>query len=313
MAVKPKQHDWEQPWCVPLPDRLGAATLALVDLGLTSEEPVRGSVTRLRRDGRTYGHIHLPLQVSVVLEGRMECNLGRGWCGVGVGQAWACGSLEAHPWRVLSRELVEFRFDFLPSLFSQVPNLKGFDPTAVFRSPSRWGAIGTTRVFRRSLAALGRQLAKKHEDPVTPGEAFVDLMRFLDLLGKEVSPSVTPEPPPWSDPADIGRIRAALELIERSQGRRVSADEAARVCHMARSTFDRIFKRMTGFSYAQFALRSRVAHAARLLKSGAPSIKTVARSLGFTDSSHFHHAFTAQYGVTPAQYRAACFGKERGV
>ena len=37
------------------------------------------------------------------------------------------------------------------------------------------------------------------------------------------------------------------------------------------------------------------------------AIKTVARSLGFTDSSHFHHAFVAQYGVTPAQYRAACF------
>lgn len=197
----------------------------------------------------------------MVLEGRMECDLGRGWCRLGVGQAWACGSLEAHPWRVLSRNLVEFRH--------------------------------------------------KYRTPVTPGEAFVDLIQLLDVLGKAVAPSRVPQTPPWSDPADIGRIRAALELIEQSQGKRISATEAARVCHMSRSTFDRTFKRMTGFSYAHFAFRSRIAQAARLLKFDDAAIKTVARSLGFTDSSHFHHAFVAQYGVTPAQYRAACFDEDR--
>lgn len=307
--MRRKKTDSDAPWCIPLPDRTGAGALALVDLQLTPDEPVRGSITRLHGDGRTYGHIHLPLQVSVVLEGRMECNLGRGWCGVGVGQAWACGSLEAHPWRVLSRDLVEFRFDFLPSLFSQMPNLRGFDPWAVFRSPSCRGPLGSTRAARRELAAMGRQFAHKYRNHVTPGEAFIDLIRLLDVLGKAVVPSHAVEPPPWSDPTDIGHIRAALELIEQSQGRRVSATEAARACHMSRSSFDRTFKRMTGFSYAHFALRSRIAQAARLLKSEDAAIKTVARSLGFTDSSHFHHAFVAQYGVTPTEYRAACFDR----
>jgi AraC-like DNA-binding protein len=305
-----KKDDSCAVWCIPLPDRAGDGNLALVDLQLTPAEPVRGSVTRLHGDGRTYGHIHLPLQVSVVLEGRMECNLGRGWRPLGVGQAWACDSLAAHPWRVLSHKLVEFRFDFLPSVFSLMPNLKGFDPLAIFRSPSRWGPIGTTPADRRVLAAMGRQFARKYRAPVTPGEAFIDLMRVLDAMGKAVVPSHAADPPPWSDPADIGRIRAALELIEQSQGRRVSATEAARVCHMSRSTFDRTFKRMTGFAYAHFAMRSRIAQAARLLRYDDAAIKTVARSLGFTDSSHFHHAFVAQYGVTPSQYRAACFAQE---
>ena len=57
-------------------------------------------------------------------------------------------------------------------------------------------------------------------------------------------------------------------------------------------------------------MRSRIAQAARLLRYDDAAIKTVARSLGFTDSSHFHHAFVAQYGVTPSQYRAACFAQE---
>jgi AraC-like DNA-binding protein len=302
-----KSDDSSAKWCIPLADRVGDTKLALVDLQLTPDEPVRGSITRLHGDGKTYGHIHLPMQVSVVLEGRMECNLGQGWCQVGVGQAWACGSLEAHPWRVLSGKLVELRFDFLPSVFSQMPNLTGFDPLAVFRSPSRWGPIGSTRAVRRELAAMGRQWARKYRVAMTPGAAFIDLMRLLDVLGKAVAPSRGPIPPPWSDPTDIGRIRAALELIEQSQGRRVSATEAARGCHMSRSTFDRTFKRMTGFSYAHFALRSRIAQAARLLKYDDRAIKTVARGLGFTDSSHFHHAFVAQYGLTPAQYRASCF------
>jgi len=131
-------------------------------------------------------------------------------------------------------------------------------------------------------------------------------MRFLDVLGKAVAPAETPEPPPWSDLASVTRIRAALELIEQSSGRRVSATEAARICHMSQSTFERAFRRITGVSYAQFALRSRIARAARLLKYGDSSIKAIARGLGFTDSSHFCHAFAAQYGLTPAEYRATC-------
>jgi transcriptional regulator GlxA family with amidase domain len=142
-------------------------------------------------------------------------------------------------------------------------------------------------------------------------EAFIDLMRFLDVLGKAVAPAVAPEPPPWSDLASITRIRAVLELIEQSCGKRVSATEAARICHMSQSTFERAFRRITGFSYAHFALRSRIARAARLLKYGDTSIKTIARSLGFTDSSHFCHAFVAQYGLAPAQYRAVGFDERQ--
>jgi AraC-like DNA-binding protein len=285
-------------------DQPDAATFPLIDLGLTPDEPVRGCITSLRRDGKAAGHVHFALQVGVLLEGQMESDWGRGWCRRGVGQAWACGPLEAHRWRVLSEKIVEFRFDFLPSLFSQMPNLKGFDPSAVFRSPSRWGPIGSTRAFRRSLAAMGRELACKYQDPVTPGEAFIDLMRFLDVLGKAVTPAAGPEPPPWSDLASVTRIRAALELIEQSCGRRISATEAARICHMSQSTFERAFRRITGFTYARFALRSRIARAARLLRYSESSIKAIARSLGFTDASHFHHAFVAQYGVSPAQYRS---------
>jgi len=303
-VTKLKKRDSEETWFIPLPNQQEVATLALVDLGLTPDEPVRGSLTRLSRDGRIYGHMHLALQAAVVLEGRLECNFGRGWQPLGVGQAWACGSLEAHRWRVVSEKLVEFRFDFLPSLFSQMPNLKGFDPSAVFRSPSRWEPIGATQVFRRSLVAMGRELADKYCKPVTPGEAFIDLMRFLDAIGKAVAPPAASESPPWSNPTDVTRIRAALKLIEESPVRRVSAVEAARACHMSRSTFDRVFKQMTGFSYADFALRSRIAQAARLLKFSQSSIKSIAKNLGFTDSSHFHHAFTAQYGMTPSQYRA---------
>ena len=132
-------------------------------------------------------------------------------------------------------------------------------------------------------------------------------MRLLDVLGKAVAPAAAPEPPPWSDLASVTRIRAVLELIEQSCGRRVSAAEAARLCHMSQSTFERAFRRITGSSYAHFALRSRIARAARLLKYGDLSVKAIARSLGFTDSSHFCHAFETQYGLTPAQYRARCF------
>lgn len=73
---------------------------------------------------------------------------------------------------------------------------------------------------------------------------------------------------PWCDLAAASRIQAALELVERSPDRRVTVPEVAKACHMARSSFDRFFRQVTGFSFAQFAMRRRLALSATTPPNG---------------------------------------------
>lgn len=272
----------------------------LVQRSLTPEAPVRLSVQETRDDGKTHAHMHLGMEIGVLLSGRVEENQGRGWFLLEPGQAWACNPLELHRWRVL-RPAVEVRFDFLPSLFVSLPSLEGFDPSAVFRSPVHCRAIGSNRTMRRSLLALGKEIARKHPRGTSPGQAYVALLRLLELVGNEVQ-GVRESPGPWCDLAAASRIQAALEMVERWPERRVSVAEVARACRMGRSSFFRLFRRVTGLSYAQYALRRRLALAAVALKACPEPLKVIARRFGFEDASHFHHAFVAHYGVTPGRF-----------
>jgi hypothetical protein len=58
---------------------------------------------------------------------------------------------------------------------------------------------------------VGRELAAKYRESAPPGQAYIDLLRLLNILGKQVAPAAAQEPPAWSDLVSVLRIQAALE------------------------------------------------------------------------------------------------------
>jgi len=283
--------------------RRGTLTPTIVRVDLTPAAPLTVAVDRLAADGQAHAHMHLALETGILLSGRMERDHGQGWFEHRAGQAWACGSLEVHRWRVTRPGTVELRFNFLPSLFARMPDLAGFNPSAVFRSPIRSRAIGAGQQVQRALLALGRELAEKHREPMPAGSAYVDLLRFLEIVGRESAAEALDAGQPWGDLAGAQRIQPALDLIERAPGRRVSVIEAARACAMAPSNFARLFRAATGMGFAAFALRSRLAGAAQAVRCETTSLKAIAYRFGFRDVSHFYHVFTVHYGLPPGRYR----------
>jgi AraC-like DNA-binding protein len=255
--------------------------------------------------GRLGGDMHLAYEFGTVISGSVERDHGEGWFRLGVGQAWARALLEPHRWRIGARGARVLVFGFLHTLLARIPALDGFDPTLVFRSPVRQGAIGAGRRLRRSLAALGRELAPRyggHAEPVRAGLACIDLMRTLALASEEAAETSHST---WrgvrlSDPQ---RIQPAVDLAEWALDRTVSVGEAARACGASRSTFDRVFRGVTGLGFATFALRCRLAAAAQALRATDTPIKAIAYRFGFKHISHFHHAFAAHYGMTPGRFR----------
>jgi AraC family transcriptional activator of mtrCDE len=72
---------------------------------------------------------------------------------------------------------------------------------------------------------------------------------------------------------------------------------------MGRSTFAREFSRAFQQTPLEFVTRTRLYHAARMLKSTSVPVKVVAASAGFSSRSHFSRIFHQVYGTDPSTFR----------
>lgn len=77
----------------------------------------------------------------------------------------------------------------------------------------------------------------------------------------------------------------------------------ATVAGMSRSVFARDFQGSFAMSPMEFVAKTRLHHAAELLRSSDVSIKVIAASIGFASRSHFSRAFRSAYGTDPRNFR----------
>ena len=77
----------------------------------------------------------------------------------------------------------------------------------------------------------------------------------------------------------------------------------ADVAGMSRSTFARHFVDAFEISPMEFVAKTRLYHAAIMLKNSKLPIKVIAGSIGYSSRSHFSRAFRDAYGVDPSAFR----------
>jgi AraC-like DNA-binding protein len=78
----------------------------------------------------------------------------------------------------------------------------------------------------------------------------------------------------------------------------------AEIAMMSRASFCRAFADAFDMTPKQFVAKTRLHHAAQMLRSTPLPIKTIAGSVGFSSRSHFSRAFSEAYGVDPSEFRA---------
>ena len=80
-------------------------------------------------------------------------------------------------------------------------------------------------------------------------------------------------------------------------------DGMASAAGMSRSRFATQFKKAFEMSPMAFVAKTRLHHAAQLLRSTPLPIKVIAGTAGFASRSHFSRAFSAAYGTDPSAFR----------
>lgn len=98
------------------------------------------------------------------------------------------------------------------------------------------------------------------------------------------------------------KLKPALGYLREHYEETICIHSAAEMCGFSDSHFMKLFRELTGTSFAQYLKRLRLEAAAEALRGGR-RVSEVAEMTGFHNLSYFTRAFRNQYGVTPSAYR----------
>ncbi len=98
-------------------------------------------------------------------------------------------------------------------------------------------------------------------------------------------------------------IRDALKLIQKHYSERLTLNSVSQAVFLNRSYFSQLFKKETGYSFADYIERVRLQAACQKLTETNGSIGEIAAAVGFTSQAYFSKQFKKTIGLTPGEYR----------
>ncbi|HEU0123645.1 MAG TPA: helix-turn-helix transcriptional regulator [Bryobacteraceae bacterium] len=122
-------------------------------------------------------------------------------------------------------------------------------------------------------------------------------------LAARLAAGLSAAPPPEAPPSVLSRVTKVVRLLEQEPGMPWDLQTLAQSARLSPYHFLRVFQAVTGTTPHQYTLRTRLRNAALRLQSGFAKILDIALDAGFQDASHFHHAFRAEFGQSPRQFR----------
>jgi AraC-like DNA-binding protein len=100
-------------------------------------------------------------------------------------------------------------------------------------------------------------------------------------------------------------LARSLAFIRQHLNEPLSVQTLADVAGLSRAHFSRVFLSCEGVAPAEYVLNERMRRAARLLVSGAASVKRISGDCGFEDPNYFAKAFRRTFGASPTEFRTS--------
>ena len=99
------------------------------------------------------------------------------------------------------------------------------------------------------------------------------------------------------------RLKRILELTAGKSDSRLTLNQFSEQLGISPGQLSRLFVRVTGQRFRNFAMAHRLHQASRLLLETGKQIKQIAAELGYGHSRDFCHRFKAVFGMTPKEFR----------
>jgi two-component system response regulator YesN len=98
-------------------------------------------------------------------------------------------------------------------------------------------------------------------------------------------------------------LEDALKLISEHYPEQITARDVAEYLEISESSFVKIFKKKTGYTFLKYLTLYRVKNSIKLLKNKNLRVCEVADLVGYTDCRYFGEVFKKYLGMTPLDYR----------
>ena len=100
-----------------------------------------------------------------------------------------------------------------------------------------------------------------------------------------------------------GKMKKALRYIDAHLSDELRLEEVAAHVYLSPYYFSKLFKKYQGIGFNAWVNHQRMANAKELLRHSDWSIASIARNLGFSQTSYFCKVFRQTYQVTPQVFR----------
>jgi len=291
---------------------LDAMAIRRTDLTVSRESPILCISTDGDVPWGTAFEFHYPVELGILLSGRMARIFPDQERTLEPGEVWLCGMWEPHAYRIIDRPCQRLSLIIHPTLLADTrfDEYTGHNWLLPFSVPPAYRPQ-FAEPYRASMLEVAERFRAIADHPGPQCQVRLRLLLLEVLLDL----TRTWQPPKGSAaPADddFGRVRQAIDAVFATR-KRINTEDAAKLCGLSSNRFSDMFRRVTGITFADFALRHRLSGAARQLVTSGDSLKAIAEEWGFTDVSHLCRAFQAQYGVAPTTYRRHHGGSEAAV
>ena len=100
-----------------------------------------------------------------------------------------------------------------------------------------------------------------------------------------------------------GPIRPAIDYITDNYAEKITVSQLADECHLSKSYFMNLFKKVTGTTVIGYLMQVRIDTACKMLANENMTVSEAALSTGYTNISNFNRQFRLLTGTTPKEYK----------
>lgn len=135
------------------------------------------------------------------------------------------------------------------------------------------------------------------------------IKKHINFIVINDSPTIETETTKSTTVYDV-KIKKALRYIDSHFSEDLRLEDVSAHVYLSPYYFSKLFKKQLGMGFNSYVTQQRMNNAKQMLQYSDWSIASIAKNIGFSQTSYFCKVFRQTFDVTPQMYRESCLKQD---